>query len=54
MVIGEEISTLNGHLIGLFLEELVPPGLTAHETIERIHDQGGLAVAAHPSIPFGE
>src|SRR5262249_56014825 len=29
VVVGEEISTLNGHLLGLFLEELVPPGLTA-------------------------
>src|SRR4029450_10551158 len=52
VVVGEEISTLNGHLLGLFLEELVPPGLTALETIARIHDQGGLAVAAHPFHPL--
>ena len=52
VVVGEEISTLNGHLLGLFLEELVPPGLTALETIEAIHDQGGLAVAAHPFHPL--
>jgi predicted metal-dependent phosphoesterase TrpH len=52
VVVGEEISTLNGHLLGLFLEELVPPGLTALETIEIIHDQGGLAVAAHPFHPL--
>jgi len=51
VVVGEEISTLNGHLIGLFLEELVPPNLTAEETIRRIHAQGGLAVAAHPFHP---
>jgi len=52
VVIGEEISTLNGHLIGLFLEERVPPGLPAWRTIELIHAQGGLAVAAHPFHPI--
>ena len=51
VVVGEEISTLNGHLIGLFLEERVPPGLTALRTIELIRSQGGLAVAAHPFHP---
>jgi len=52
VVVGEEISTLNGHLIGLYLSERVAPGLSAPETIERIHAQGGLAVAAHPFHPL--
>lgn len=52
MVVGEEISTLNGHLIGLYLGERVPPGLPAWRTIELIHAQGGLAVAAHPFHPI--
>ena len=52
VVVGEEISTLNGHLLGLFLEERVPPGLSALETIGEIHAQGGLAVAAHPFHPI--
>jgi len=52
VVVGEEISTLNGHLLGLFLEECVPPGLSALETIGEIHAQGGLAVAAHPFHPL--
>ena len=52
VVVGEEISTLNGHLLGLFLEECVPPGLNALETIGEIHAQGGLAVAAHPFHPL--
>jgi len=52
VVVGEEISTLNGHLLGLYLEERVPPGLTAAATIELIHAQGGLAVAAHPFHPL--
>jgi predicted metal-dependent phosphoesterase TrpH len=52
VVVGEEISTLNGHLLGLFLEERVPQGLSALETISEIHAQGGLAVAAHPFHPI--
>lgn len=52
VVVGEEISTRNGHLIGLWLEEAVPPGLSATETIDLIHTQGGLAVAAHPFHPI--
>jgi predicted metal-dependent phosphoesterase TrpH len=52
VIVGEEISTLNGHLLGLYLEERVPPGLAAARTIELIHAQGGLAVAAHPFHPF--
>lgn len=51
VVVGEEISTLNGHLIGLYLEERVPPRLPALETIRLVHEQGGLAVAAHPFHP---
>jgi len=52
VVIGEEVSTLNGHLIGLWLQEAVPPGLSAQRTIDIIHAQGGLAVAAHPFHPL--
>lgn len=51
VVVGEEISTLNGHLIGLYLRERVPPQLPVAETIRLIHAQGGLAVAAHPFHP---
>jgi predicted metal-dependent phosphoesterase TrpH len=52
VVVGEEISTLNGHLLGLFLDECVPPGLTAVESIAAVHAQGGLAIAAHPFHPM--
>ena len=52
VIVGEEISTRNGHLIGLWLEEAVPPGLSALQSIELIHAQGGLAVAAHPFHPL--
>jgi len=52
VVVGEEISTLNGHLLGLYLTERVPPGLSARDTIRVVHAQGGLAVAAHPFHPL--
>ncbi|MEQ9731508.1 MAG: PHP domain-containing protein [Candidatus Methanoperedens sp.] len=51
IVIGEEISTAEGEMIGLFLQERIEPGLGAEETAERIHNQGGIAVAPHPFSP---
>jgi hypothetical protein len=48
VVVGEEVSTSDGEVLGLFIGELIPRGLTASETVDRIHDQGGLAVAPHP------
>ena len=48
VIIGEEISTKNGHIVGLFLENKIIPGKTAQETIDEIHSQGGLAIAPHP------
>jgi anti-anti-sigma factor len=48
VVIGEEISAQEGHILGLFLHEPVPPHLPALDTIQAIHEQGGLAIAAHP------
>jgi predicted metal-dependent phosphoesterase TrpH len=52
VVVGAEITTRNGHLLGLFLDEPVPPGLPVIEAIRRVHAQGGLAVAAHPCHPM--
>src|SRR5437773_4970338 len=48
VVVGEEISSRDGEIIGLFLESAVPRHLTGEETIARIHDQGGLVVVPHP------
>ncbi len=50
IVIGEEVSSRQGHILALFITRRVPPGLDAAETIAAIHEQGGLAVAAHPFI----
>ncbi len=48
VVVGEEVSTADGELLALFVERRVPPGRLAAETIAAVHEQGGLAVAAHP------
>jgi hypothetical protein len=48
VIIGEEISSADGHIIGLFLHERVPPGLSGEETAARIRSQGGLVLAPHP------
>jgi predicted metal-dependent phosphoesterase TrpH len=48
VVVGEEVSSLDGHILGLYLERLIPPGMSAEATVAAIHEQGGLAVAAHP------
>ncbi len=48
VIVGEEVSTRDGHVIGLFLEEWIPPGMDAAHTVAAIHRQGGIAIAAHP------
>ncbi|UPM44134.1 PHP domain-containing protein [Halocatena salina] len=45
---GAEITSTAGHVLGLGIEERVPSGLTFTETVERIHDLGGIAVVPHP------
>ena len=51
---GMEISSLNGHILGLNVEELVPKRLSADETVDKIHEAGGIAVACHPITFFKE
>lgn len=48
IIVGEEISTSDGELLGLFLNETIPPNLSAKESIDIIKAQGGLAIAPHP------
>jgi predicted metal-dependent phosphoesterase TrpH len=48
VIIGEEISSNDGEILGLFLQEQIQPGLSAEETIEQIHGQDGIAIAPHP------
>ena len=48
VIVGEEISTREGHLLALFLEKPIPPDLSIERSIELVHEQGGLAIVAHP------
>lgn len=48
VVVGEEISSREGHIIGLFLTDEIPAGMSARETIAAIEAQGGIAIVAHP------
>ena len=52
VVVGEEITTRGGHLLGLFLTERVLPLASLRTTIAAVHDQGGLAIPAHPLFPY--
>ncbi len=45
---GMEISSAQGHVIGLGLSDSVPRGLPADDTIKEIHRLGGLAIIPHP------
>ncbi len=51
IVIGCEVSSADGHVLALFVERDVPVGRSARETVELIHERGGLAVAVHPYFP---
>jgi predicted metal-dependent phosphoesterase TrpH len=48
VIIGEEIRSDDGEILGLFLTDEVPKGLSAAETIARIKDQGGIVGVPHP------
>ncbi len=48
IIIGEEIMTLDGEIIGLYLTHPIQPELSAEETIKQIKAQGGLVYIPHP------
>jgi predicted metal-dependent phosphoesterase TrpH len=49
---GTEVSSLGGHIVGLNVQEAMPKGLSADETVDRIHQAGGVAIACHPFALF--
>lgn len=48
VIVGSEITSTDGDILALFIEDDIPSGLPAIETVDLIHQQGGLAIAAHP------
>jgi len=52
VILGEEVSTRDGEVVGVFLTKTIPRGLSANETADEIHRQGGLVSIPHPFDPF--
>jgi predicted metal-dependent phosphoesterase TrpH len=52
VIVGEEVTTRGGHVIGLFLTERIRPWGSLKSTVARIHEQGGVAIIAHPLVPY--
>jgi hypothetical protein len=48
---GVEISSRDGHIIALGINEMIQPRLPADDTIQRIHNQDGVAIIPHPYDP---
>lgn len=49
VIVGEEIKTREGEIIGLFLCEEIPAHLSPEETVAEIHRQNGLVYVPHPT-----
>lgn len=52
IIVGEEVKTVDGDLIAVFLDRVVPPGMSAIETIAAVREQGGLVGVPHPFDRF--
>ena len=52
VVVGEEVTTLGGHLLALFVERPIRPYRSLGATIADVHEAGGLAIPAHPLVPY--
>ena len=52
VVVGEEVTTRSGHLLGLFLQARLKRNQRLETTVAEIHEQGGLAIVPHPFSAF--
>lgn len=52
VIVGEELRTHAGEIIGLFLDERIPFGTPPHEAAEAIRRQGGVVYVPHPFDPM--
>lgn len=48
VITGSEVSSAHGHILALWINEDIKPGMSVRDTVDAIHAQGGLAFAAHP------
>lgn len=49
---GIEVTTKHGHVLGLHIRERIPSMLDVSSTIQKIHEAGGIAIAAHPTALY--
>src|SRR4051794_2927592 len=52
VIVGEEVTTRSGHVVALFIEQRIRPWASLKSTVAQIHEQGGLAIIAHPLVPY--
>jgi predicted metal-dependent phosphoesterase TrpH len=52
VVVGEEVTTLGGHLLALWVDRPIRPYKTLRTTILAVHEAGGIAIPAHPLVPY--
>jgi predicted metal-dependent phosphoesterase TrpH len=52
VVVGEEVTTRGGHLLALFIDRPIRPYQSLRASIQAVHDAGGLAIPAHPLVPY--
>jgi predicted metal-dependent phosphoesterase TrpH len=52
VIVGEEISTRGGHVVALYIEQRIRPWGSLRSAIAQVHEQGGLAIVAHPLVPY--
>jgi predicted metal-dependent phosphoesterase TrpH len=52
VIVGEEVTTRGGHLLALFVDRRIRPYRSLRATIADVHDAGGLAIPAHPLVPY--
>jgi predicted metal-dependent phosphoesterase TrpH len=52
VIVGEEVTTLGGHLLALFIDRRIRPYRSLRATIADVHAAGGIAIPAHPLVPY--
>ncbi|NLI43994.1 MAG: PHP domain-containing protein [Chloroflexi bacterium] len=52
VIVGEEIMTTEGEILGYFLTEEIPAGLQPMEVVRRLREQGAFISVAHPFDPY--
>lgn len=52
VVVGEEVTTLGGHLLALYVDRPIRPFRSLRSSILAVHEAGGLAIPAHPLVPL--